>query len=535
MGYEAMREHTLARQKEMGIVPADTELPPLNPIGTPETRHGPDGQPFPPLDYTRPWDTLSEEEKKLFCRMAEAYAGFLAHANHHIGRLLDYLEESGQRENTMVIVVSDNGASGEGGPNGSVNEMLFANGIPDDIQANLAMLDELGGTRTYNHYPNGWAMAFNTPFKMWKRYEFNGGTSDPCIISWPAGIKTKGEIRHQYHHAIDIVPTVLDVLGVQAPETIKGHVQSRFDGVSMRYSVADAYATSARRTQFYSMLGSRGIWHDGWKAVTTPATLSGWGNFNDDTWELYHTDTDRAEVHDLAAEHPEKVRELVNLWFAEAGGNGAFPLDDRSPLEIILTPRPQLASPRERYAYFPDTAEVPEAQAVNIRNRSYSIGALVDIPAPGAEGVLFAHGSRFGGHALYVKDNRLHYVNNFVGMAEQKIDGTQDIPTGQDLILSASFDKDGEDPPHVSTGILSLYHGDKKVGEGRIKTQPGMFSLAGEGLCVGRDSGEAVTSDYPGESPHRFTGGTIKRVAVDVSGDPYVDLEREAQAMLARE
>jgi arylsulfatase len=303
----------------------------------------------------------------------------------------------------------------------------------------------------------------------------------------------------------------------------------------MRYSVADPSAPSARKTQFYSMLGSRGIWHEGWKAVTTHPTLSGWSGFNDDTWELYHTDVDRAELHDLAAKHPEKVRELVNLWFAEAGQNDAFPLDDRSPLEIILTPRPQLASSRDRYTYFPDTAEVPEAQAVNIRNRSFTIGALVDIPASGAEGVLFAHGSRFGGHALYVKDNRLHYVNNFVGMIEQKIDSTQDVPTGQNLILSASFDKDGEDPPHVSTGILSLYHGDKKVGEGRIKTQPGQFMFAGEGLCVGRDGGEAVTDDYPNESPHRFTGGTIKRVAVDVSGDPYVDLEREAQAMLARE
>ena len=535
MGYEAMREQTLARQKQMGIVPPDTELPPVNPIGTPETRKGPDGQPFPPLDVTRPWDSLSEQEKRLFARMAEVYAGFLAHADHHIGRLLDYLEESGQRENTLVILVSDNGASGEGGPDGSVNEMLFANGIPDNIQSNLAMIDELGGTKTYNHYPNGWAMAFNTPFKMWKRYEFNGGTADPCIISWPSATAGHGEIRHQYHHAVDIVPTILDTLGVQAPETIKGHVQSRLDGVSMRYSVDDPSAPSARKTQFYSMLGSRGIWHDGWKAVTTHPTLSGWSDFNDDTWELYHTDVDRAELHDLAAEHPEKVRELVNLWYAEAGQNDAFPLDDRSPLEIILTPRPQLASPRERYTYFPDTAEVPEAQAVNIRNRSFTIGALVDIPAPGAEGVLFAHGSRFGGHALYVKDNRLHYVNNFVGMAEQKIDGSQDVPTGEDLILSASFDKDGEDPPHVSTGILSLYHGDKKVGEGRIKTQPGQFMFAGEGLCVGRDSGEAVTDDYPNGSPHRFTGGTIKRVAVDVSGDPYVDLEREAQAMLMRE
>ncbi len=301
-------------------------------------------------------------------------------------------------------------------------------------------------------------MAFNTPFKMWKRYEFNGGTADPCIISWPAASAdaAKGELRHQYHHAIDIVPTILDTLGVQAPGTIKGHVQSRIDGVSMRYSASDPSAPSARRTQFFSMLGSRGIWHDGWKAVTTHPTLSGWSHFNDNTWELYHTDTDRAELHDLAAEHPEKVRELVNLWFAEAGDNNAFPLDDRSALEIIMTPRPQLASPRERYAYFPDTAEVPEAQAVNVRNRSYTIGALLDIPGPGAQGVLLAHGSRFGGHALYVKDNRLHYVYNFVGMMEQKIDGTQDIPAGKDLILSASFDKDGEDPPGVSTGILSL-------------------------------------------------------------------------------
>jgi arylsulfatase len=534
-GYEAMREETLARQKQLGIVPPDTQVPPINPIGTPETRKGPKGQPFPPLDATRPWDSLSADEKKLFARMAEVYAGFLAHADHNIGRLLDFLDETGQRENTLVIVVSDNGASGEGGPDGSVNEMKFANGIPDDIASNLAMLDELGGLKTYNHYPNGWAMAFNTPFKMWKRYEFNGGTADPCVISWPAGMKAKGEIREQYHHAIDLVPTILDVLGVEAPEAIKGHVQSRFDGISMRYSFDDAKADGARKTQFYSMLGSRGIWHEGWKAITTHPTISGWSDFNSDEWELYHTDADRAELNNLAAAHPEKVRELVGLWFAEAGANAAFPLDDRSAVEIFTTPRPQLSPPRNRYVYFPDTAEVPEAQAVNIRNRSFTIGALVDIPAPGAQGVLFAHGSRFGGHALYVKDNRLRYVNSFVGMVEQQIDATEDIPTGDKLILSASFNKDGEDPPHVSTGILSLYYGEKKVGEGRIKTQPGKFMIAGEGLAVGRDVGEPVTDDYPGDAPWRFAGGTIHRVAVDVSGEPYVDLEREAAAMMMRE
>jgi arylsulfatase A-like enzyme len=535
IGYDAMRERTLARQKELGIVPQDTELPPVNPIGTPQTRTGPDGQPFPAVDYTKPWDSLSADAKRLYCRMAEVYAGFLSHADHQIGRLLDYLEESGQAGNTLLILVSDNGASGEGGPDGSVNENKLFNGIPDDLQSNLAMIDELGGTKTYNHYPTGWAMAFNTPFKMWKRYEFNGGTSDPCIIAWPSKLSHGGEIRHQYHHAVDIVPTILDLLGVTPPGEIKGYTQSRFDGVSMRYSFEDPSAPSARRTQFYSMLGSRAIWHDGWKAVTTHPTISGWSHFNDDSWELYHTDVDRSELHNLAGEQPGKLRELINLWFAEAGANGAFPLDDRTPLEVLNTPRPQLASPRDRYIYYPDTADVPEQQAVNVHNRSYTIGAQVDIPEPGAQGVIFAHGARFGGHALYVKDNRLHYVNNFVGMIEQQVDATEDLPTGENLILSASFDKDGEDPPGVATGILSLYYGDRKVGEGRIKIQPGYFELAGEGLCVGRDGGAAVTDDYPGERPYRFTGGTIKRVAIDVSGQPYLDLERQAEAMLARE
>jgi arylsulfatase A-like enzyme len=534
MGYEELRAQTLARQKQLGLVPADTELPPLNPVGTPETRTGPDGQPFPELDYTRPWNSLNADEKRLFARMAEVSAGFLAHADHHIGRLLDYLEQTDQRENTLVIVVSDNGASGEGGPNGSVNEMKFANGIADDLAENLAKLDDLGGLKTYNHYANGWAMAFNTPFKMWKRYEFNGGTCDPCILSWPAGSKARDEIRDQYHHAVDIVPTILDILAVDPPETIKGHVQSPFDGVSMRASIDDKSAASPRRTQFYSMLGSRSIWHEGWKAVTTHPTIAGWSHFNDDEWELYHTDVDRAELHNLAAEEPDKLRELVNIWFSEAGAHGAFPLDDRSAVEILNTPRPQLTAPRDRYVYYPDVAAVSEWQAVSTRGRSFVIGALVDIPAPGAEGILFAIGARFGGHALYVKDNRLHYVNNFVGSLEQTVVGSEDIPTGANIILSASFERDGQEPDGTP-GVLSLFHVDRKVGEGRIKTQLGAFAIAGAGLYVGRHPGEPVTDDYPGEPPHRFTGGTINRVAIDVSGEPYLDLEREAALMLMRE
>src|SRR3954469_19374371 len=329
MGYEAMREQTLANQKRLGIVPENTELPPLNPIGTYETRKSPDGKPFPALDYTVPWSQLSDDEKRLFCRMAEVYAGFLAHADHHIGRLLDHLDESGDLDNTLILLVSDNGASGEGGPSGSVNEAKVGNGVPDDMAENIAKIDDLGSPKTYNHYPTGWAMAFNTPFKMWKRYEFNGGTSDPLIVSWP-GAKGGGEIRDQYVHAIDLVPTILDLLDVEAPETIKGHAQTPFDGRSIGTTLDDASAVSPRKTQFYSMLGSRSIWHEGWKAVTTHPAISGWGHFNDDEWELYHVDVDRSEVHNLATEQPDRLREMVNLWFAEAGANNAFPLDDRA-------------------------------------------------------------------------------------------------------------------------------------------------------------------------------------------------------------
>jgi arylsulfatase len=532
-GYEAIREQTLTSQKQLGIVPANTELPPVNPIGTPESRTGPDGLPFPTMDHTLPWSTLGAEERRLFSRMAEVYAGFLAHADHHIGRLLDHLEQSGQLDNTLVLLVSDNGASGEGGPTGSVNEMKFANGLEDDLAENLALIDELGSTRTYNHYPNGWAMAFNTPFKMWKRYEFNGGTCDPFVLSWPAA-KARGELRDQYCHAIDIVPTILDLLGVEAPETIKGHTQTPFDGVSMRATIDDAAVPSPRRTQFYAMLGSRSIWHEGWKAVTTHPAISGWGHYNDDDWELYDTDSDRAELNDLAAAQPDKVRELVNLWFAEAGANGAFPLDDRTAVEILNTPRPQLTAARSRYVYYPDTAPVPEWQAAITRGRSFVVEAIVDIPAAGAEGVLFAIGSRFGGHTLYIKDNRLHYVNNYVGSVEQRVVGSEDVPTGENLILSASFEKSGQEPA-ATTGTLSLYHGETKVGEAPIKTQLGAYAIVGAGLCVGRQAGEVITDDYPGEPPHRFSGGTIKQVAIDVSGDPFIDLEREAALMLRRE
>ena len=459
MGYEAIREQTLARQKDMGIVPPDTELPPLNPIGTPESRTGPDGKPFPELDYTRPWDSLSDDEKRLFARMAEVYAGFLAHADHHIGRLLDYLEQTGQRDNTLVILVSDNGASGEGGPNGSVNEMKFANGVADDMAENLAKLDDLGGPRTYNHYPNGWAMAFNTPFKMWKRYEFNGGTADPCIISWPKGMQGPGrDPATSTTTRSTSCRRSSTSLGVDPPETIKGHTQSplrrRQHARQHRRRVRDIEPQDPvlRDARLPRRSGTRA----GRPSPRTRASPAGATSTTTPGSCTTPTSTGPS-CTTSPTEHPDKLRELVALWFAEAGANGAFPLDDRSAVEILHDPASAAhRAARRGTSYYPGTAPVPEWQAVSTRNRSFVIGALVDIRDPRAEGVLFAMGSRFGGHALYVKDNRLHYVNNFLGSEEQKIVGTEDIPTGKNLILSASFEKEEQRPDCADRNPVAL-------------------------------------------------------------------------------
>jgi arylsulfatase len=530
MGYEACRELVFERQKQLGVFPDSAELSPLNPYVEEQSI---DGKPWPPLDVVRPWDSLSGDEKKLFCRMAEVYAGFLSHTDHEIGRLLDFLEESGELENTIVVLVSDNGASGEGGPNGSVNENKFFNGIPDTIEENLAFLDELGSPATYNHYPVGWAWAFNTPFKMWKRYNFEGGVADPLLISWPKGITATCELRHQFLHATDVVPTMYDLLGVELPNEVKGYLQVPLEGVSFRSTFESDDVPTPKETGFFSMLGSRAIWHKGWKAVSVHPTIAGWGHFDQDRWELYNTDEDPTETNDLAAGHPEKVQELVNLWFHAAGQYNGLPLIDKTAVEVLSDPtRPQVAPLRDRYVYYPGTAEVPEAAAVNIRNRSYSIAVEVSIEDADASGVLFSHGARFGGHALYVKDHRLKYVYNFVGSNEQVVESTEDVPTGN-VILGASFVREGDSMP--TTGTLSLFIDDRKVGEGRIMTQPGNFSLVGEGLNVGRDPAEPVTSDYPGTSPYAFEGGTIKEAVVDVSGEQYVDLEFEALAIMKRE
>ncbi len=529
MGYEKLREVILANQKKMDLLPQNMELPSINPNSDVK---GPDGQPWPQLDTVRPWESLSTEEKRLFSRMAEVYAGFLSYTDYHIGRILDYLEDSGQLDNTIIVALSDNGASAEGGPNGLVNENRFFNGIPDNMQQNIKYIDELGSERTYNHYCTGWAMAFNTPFKMWKRYSsYEGGIADACVVAWPKGIKARGETRNQYIHAIDVVPTLYEYLGIEPPSEVKGYTQSPIEGISFKTALENSNADTGKHVQFYSMLGTRGVWYKGWHANTRHPALSGWGKFEKDEWELYYLEEDRNQMRNVAQKYPDKLEFMKNLWFAQAGRFKGLPLDDRAALELLNAPRPLPSEPRDRYTYYPDTSAIPEAVAVNLRGRSYSIAARVDIQSPEARGVLFAHGGRFGGHSLFINNNqKLCYVYNWLGEKEQKLVAEMAIPQGE-CTLGIRFRLEGREGPSPK-GVAALYINNNKAAEATIITQPGKFGL-GEGLTIGRDVGQPVASDY--QTPFAFKGGIIKQVIVDVSGEPFRDLEQELRGMLMRE
>jgi arylsulfatase len=465
--------------------------------------------------------------------MAEVYAGFVSYTDNEIGRLLDYLEESGQLDNTIIIVISDNGASGEGGPNGSVNENKFFNNIPDAIEENIKHLDELGSPTTYNHYCTGWAWAFDTPFPYWKRFAgYEGGVADMCLVAWPRGITAQNKVRHQYIHTVDIVPTIYDLLGIDPPEVLKGYTQSPIEGESFRRTIDDPDA-SERETQFYSMLGQRAIYHQGWLANTVHPPLSGWGNYAGDVWELYNLKEDRAQMNNVANQHPDKLELLKGLWSFAAGVYNGLPLDDRTALEIFSVPRPQPSKPRGRYIYYPNTAVVPESIAVNTHGRSYGIAAGVVVDTIDAEGALFVQGHLLGGHSLYIQDKRLHYVYNWLGEDIQKVTSNVEISAGRH-VFTAGFNKTGQDPQTKSAlGTLTLLIDTEQVGQAEIRTQPGGFGISGSGLCVGRDPGSPVSPDY--QSPFTFTGGTIEGVVVDVTGEPYIDYEKEVMAWILRD
>ncbi|QLG47510.1 arylsulfatase [Natrinema halophilum] len=522
IGWDELRKQILSRQKELGVVPENATLSPDDP----DIPH---------------WDDLSDDEQTLYARMMEVFAGFLEHTDHHIGRILDFLEEIGELDNTLVLVVSDNGASAEGGPGGSVNEMRFFNNIEEDLEDNLEAMDALGGPEYYNHYPMGWAWAGDTPFRRWKRETYRGGVSDPMVVHWPDGIDAQDEIRDQFVHAIDIVPTVLEAIGIEAPEEIKGYSQSPIEGTSFAYTFDDPAAPEQHTDQYFEMLAYRAIYHDGWRAVKpwefgkpiTAEDLSA-TTIKETGWELYNLEEDFSEAHNVADEHPEKVLELAQLWWAEAGTYDVLPLDGRAVERMAATGRPQVSSPRDQYVYYPGGESVPENGAVSVLNRDHSITAEVDIPQGGTEGVLLAHGSTNGGYSLFVLDNRLHYVHNYCGIEEYQITTDSEIPADV-AELGMEFEVTGE--PDVQNGAgapatLRLYYDDDQVGEGDLPVTIPIMIAINAGLSCGQDLVQAVTTEY--EKPFAFTGD-LTQVTVDVSGEPFVHHEAVVKRIMARE
>lgn len=527
-GYEAIRDDILARQIELGLLPEGTTLSGINPHGEPE-RTGPNGQPWPVLDTVRPWESLSDDEKRLFVRMAEVFAGYISHQDDRLGRLFDYLEKSGQLDDTIVIVVSDNGGSGEGGPNGSFNEWRFFNGVADTTEATLPHIDELGTPASNNHYNTGWAWAFDTPFPYWKRWAgAEGGVSDMCLVSWPSRIDHSDTPRPQYLHAVDVVPTLYELLEIVPPEVLKGYPQLPIEGQSFAAALTDPTAPE-RTSQFYAMLGQRSLYHEGWLASTVHPPLSGWGDFMSDEWELFDLRADRSQSTNVAADHPAQLELMKGLWFYYAGIYNGLPLDDRSAIEQVLAERPKGSPLRDRYTYYPGGAEVPESAGPAIPGRSYSITAGISVDAT-PEGVLWAAGGVPGGHSLYVQEGRLQYAFNWLGTVQQAVVADRRLEVGPHVCVAEFVAEGPNGDPQMpgAKGTLTLYVDEEAVGSATIVTQPGYFCLTGDGISVGRDSASAVTPAY--EAPFPFTGGVIDKVVVDVSGERYLDHEARVRA-----
>ena len=515
-GWEKWREEIYQRQLKNGVIPAGTKLP---------------ERPAWVMD----WETLSDDQRKVYARFMEVYAGFLEHTDYHIGKLLDFLKQIGQYDDTLIMLVSDNGASSEGGPEGSISEARLFNFVPFTLEENLAELHKLGGPESYCNYPWGWTWAGNAPLKRWKTETHEGGVADPMIVQWPHGIKAKGEKRTQFVHAIDLVPTVLEMLGIQAPTEIDGHTQKPIEGTSFRYNLDHSDAEERHLTQYYEMMGCRAIYHRGWKAVTwhrKAVPVAGMESipFDDDVWELYHVAEDFSEYEDLAEKYPEKLRQLQDLWWAEAGRYNVLPLDDRA-MGRMFEPRPKPYEDKSEYIYYPNGAPIGEGVAVNVKNRSHKILAEVDMPSEGAEGVLLCHGGRFGGYTFFVKDQHLHYVYNFLGMEYYRMVSTDTIPSGA-VNLEFQFEKDDIEG-FGAGGHGSLFINGQKVGEGRIPRTIGVrYHLADDGFCCGYNGQTPVTDDYA--TPYKFSG-KLKQVTVTTEGEGYYDPELELRIAISQQ
>jgi arylsulfatase len=498
-GWDKLREETLARQIKLGVVPAGTKLAPKAP-------------------GIKDWDTLSADEKRLFSRQAEVFAAFADYTDYEIGRLLKAFEAVGQADNTLVFYIAgDNGTSGEGGQNGMFNEYTYFNGVPEKVEDMLKLADKWGGPETYPHMAAGWAVALDTPFGWMKQVASDfGGTRNGMVVSWPKGIKAKNGIRSQFGHVIDVAPTILQAIGLPEPKVVNGTKQIPMEGKSLMYSFEDAKAKERHTTQYFEIAGNRALYHDGWYARTihrAPWELKGRHPLKDDVWELYDVRADFSLSNDLAAKNPKKLAEMKALFMKEAGKYHVLPIDDRvfERMDAAAVGRPDLMAGRTSLTLGAGMTGMMEAVFINVKNRSKTITAEIEVPAGGANGTVLAQGGRFGGWSLYVKDGVAAYDYNFLGLQRTSITAAKPLPPGKSTIRF-DFAYDGGGPGKGGMGTLTV--NGEKVAEGRIAhTQAGMFS-ADETADVGIDLGTPVVEAIGAEAKSRFSG-KIGKVTVE--------------------
>jgi arylsulfatase A-like enzyme len=525
-GWDQVREETFARQKALGVIPKDAQL---------TARHA----------QIPAFEEMPAALKPVLCRQMEVYAGFLEYADHHVGRLVDSLQDLDILQDTLVYyIIGDNGASAEGTLNGTYNEMINFNGAaaietPQFLQERI---DKLGGTDSYNHYAVGWAHAMNTPYQWTKQVASHfGGTRNGTIVHWPRGIKAKGEVRQQFHHVIDVAATVLDVAGLPQPATVNGVQQMPIHGVSMAYCFDDPKAPERRETQYFEMFGNRGIYHKGWTAVTrhkTPWILQGEKPpaFDDDNWELYDTNKDWSQANDLAKTMPDKLHELQRLWLIEATRNNVLPLDDRvgDRLNSDLAGRPVLIK-GTRQVLFGGMGRLSENSVLNIKNKSHAVTAELVVPKSGAEGVIIAPGGNIGGWSLYAKAGKLKYCYNLLGVQHFYVESSFVIPEGEHQVRM-EFDYAGGGLG--KGGVVSLYVDRKQVGTGKVAATAAAVFSADDTCDVGEEGGSPVSEDY-GPRGNAFTG-KVKWVQIDIAesardADHYLDPEERLRVALARQ
>jgi arylsulfatase A-like enzyme len=506
-GWDAQREQIIAKQKELGVVPADADL---------TTRHA----------EIPAWDDMPDELKPVLARQMEVYAGFLEHTDHHVGRLIDAIDELGALDDTIVYyIIGDNGASAEGTLNGSFNEMANFNGMAalETPEFMVSKMDELGSPSSYNHYAVGWAHAMSTPFQWTKQVASHwGGTRNGTIVHWPNGIEEKGGLRTQFTHVIDLAPTILEAAGLPEPTMVNGVQQSPMEGTSMLYTFNEAATGERHDLQYFEMFGNRGIYYKGWSAVTkhrTPWVMVGGviPAFDDDLWELYDGTSDYSQSRDLVADHPEQLAALQRLWLIEATKYNVLPIDDRGAerLDPTIAGRPTLIHGTTQ-RFYPGMGRLSENSVVSIKNKSFSVTAEIDVPDGGANGVVIAQGGRFGGWAVYVKDGALAFVYNVLGIQWFTTVADTPIPAGAHQVrMEFVYDGGGL----AKGGNVTLYHDGALVGSGRVEgTQPIIFS-ADETTDIGYESGTTVSPEYTAATS-KFTG-KIRWVQIDLGDDNH--------------